>query len=76
MKPWSPLCHSIYPRSFRNAVLTVLMANGREESLPGVLPPALWMEVRASGVLHLLTSPPVLARASETFASFDRDNGS
>lgn len=44
-KPWSPLCHSTYPRSFRDTVLTVLMANGREGTVPGVLPPPLWMEV-------------------------------
>lgn len=48
MKPWSPLCHSVYPRSFRDAVVTVLMANGREDALPSVLPPALWMEVRCN----------------------------
>ena len=45
--PWSPLCHSVYPRSFRDAVVTVLMANGREDALPSALPPALWMEVCA-----------------------------
>lgn len=46
VKPWSPLCHSVYPRSFRDTVMTVLKANAREDSLPAVLPPALWMEVR------------------------------
>ncbi|CAN0156535.1 unnamed protein product [Ectocarpus sp. 12 AP-2014] len=45
VKPWSPLCHSVYPRSFRETVLNVLMANAREDSLPGTLPPALWMEI-------------------------------
>ncbi|CBN75207.1 conserved unknown protein [Ectocarpus siliculosus] len=45
VKPWSPLCHSVYPRSFRDTVLNVLMANAREDSLPGTLPPALWMEI-------------------------------
>ncbi|CAM9316890.1 unnamed protein product [Pylaiella littoralis] len=45
VKPWSPLCHSVYPRSFRDAVVTVLMANGRDGTVPGVLPPALWMEI-------------------------------
>eukprot|EP00903_Cladosiphon_okamuranus_P006015 g5935.t1 len=45
VKPWSPLCHSVYPSSFRDAVVTVLMANGREDALPSVLPPALWMEI-------------------------------
>ena len=45
VRPWSPVCHSVYPQSFRNAVMTVLMANGREDTVPSVVPPALWMEV-------------------------------
>ena len=46
VRPWSPVCHSVYPQSFRNTVVTVLMANAREDAVPSVVPPALWMEVR------------------------------
>ncbi|CAM9237823.1 unnamed protein product [Ascophyllum nodosum] len=45
VRPWSPVCHSVYPPSFRKTVVTVLMANNRKDSLPSLLPPALWMEI-------------------------------
>lgn len=69
VKPWSPLCHSVYPRSFRNAVVTVLMANGREDALPSALPPVLWMEVRVLCSFVFLSVRVCMSVAVSSFAS-------